>query len=97
MGKYRHTYGMGDVRSAEAGLLPCPFCGKRFGICVTDGEGNIRGGEYLDDPWSGVGFGATHDSPDCPIGGDPEEFVSWSDTPDGLVREMNRRAPVGAV
>lgn len=49
-------------------LRPCPFCGGKARIQVTDDEGNLKSESYLKDPYSGVGYVIIHDisiSTDC--------------------------------
>lgn len=51
-------------------LKPCPFCGGEAKIQICDGEGNIRGGEYESDAWSGLTYALVHDNREnkgCPI------------------------------
>jgi hypothetical protein len=55
-------------------LKPCPFCGGEIEIVITDDEGNIRGllgdTDYVNDPWSGLAYAASHsreDYPTCPV------------------------------
>ena len=48
-------------------LKPCPFCGCKSKIVQCDDEGNVRGEEYENNPWSGLGYRIVHESDDCPI------------------------------
>ena len=52
-------------------LKPCPFCGGKVRILVSDDEGNIHDEDYEYDPWSGLGYQLAHTvkdaSSDCPI------------------------------
>lgn len=51
-------------------LKPCPFCGGKAEISVSDDEGNHRNEEYENDPWSGLSFKIQHDhesNKGCPI------------------------------
>lgn len=81
-----------DIEEAEKRLLPCPFCGKKFEIFVTDEEGNARDYDYLKDPWSGIGFDVYHESPDCPIGfGYDTPMSGGYMSLEGLVEAMNKR------
>lgn len=46
----------------------CPFCDEPVILQITDDEGNFRNEDYLDDPWSGVGYIPRHDTDNtCPI------------------------------
>lgn len=51
-------------------LRPCPFCGGDATVGISDDEGNIRGGDYELDPWSGLCFYIQHDNQSndqCPV------------------------------
>ena len=51
-------------------LKPCPFCGGKASISVSDDEGNHRSDEYENDPWSGLSFKIQHiheNNENCPI------------------------------
>jgi hypothetical protein len=52
-------------------LKPCPFCGGKVRILVSDDEGNIHDDAYENDPWSGLGYQLAHGESDmigeCPI------------------------------
>lgn len=51
-------------------LKPCPFCGGKATIIVSDSEGNDRNAVYENDPWSGLSFKIKHDHENnkgCPI------------------------------
>ena len=55
-------------------LKPCPFCGRKIKIVITDDEGNIHDEDYQKSPWSGLGYQLYHDIADdpsesCPIAG----------------------------
>lgn len=81
-----------DIKRAESKLLPCPFCGKKFEIFITDEEGNPRDKDYITDPWSGIAFVIYHASPDCPIGFGYDTPMSASYTSlEELVETMNKR------
>lgn len=56
-------------------LEKCPFCGGEARIQLTDEEGNFRDSDYLQDPWSGVGYVLVHDVPECPISKPEGEIV----------------------
>ncbi len=58
--------------------LICPFCGKSVHIQLTDNEGNFHSDDYLDEPYSGVGYVLTHyeeDEVECPIACEDGEFL----------------------
>lgn len=85
-----------DIRKAEEGFIPCPFCGKKPTIVFSDDEGNWKDQdteEYLDDPWSGLRFMIEHDSKGCPIEpyeSDPgKTFNNWYDSPKAAVKDWN--------
>lgn len=51
-------------------LKPCPFCGGKAELQVTDEEGNFHDEEYEKNPWSGLGYVIIHDIEEdysCPI------------------------------
>lgn len=51
-------------------IKPCPFCGKEVGYYICDSEGNLKDEDYLEDPWSGIGYQIRHEMTDgveCPI------------------------------
>lgn len=78
-------------------LKPCPFCGHKIKTQLTDEEGNFRNKEYLNNPYSGVGYVLVHPKPkefDCPIAlGDDEQMGMYSyDTEEGAIEAWNRRA-----
>ncbi|AAU85075.1 Lar-like restriction alleviation protein [Bacillus phage BCASJ1c] len=57
-------------------LKPCPFCGGKASVSVSDDEGNQRNEEYENDPWSGLSYQIKHDNRsniDCPIAGHAED------------------------
>ncbi len=76
---------------------PCPFCGKSIGLQLCDGEGNLRGREYLENPCSGIGFQLIHEvgDGDCPIAThDGETLGSFIyDSEEDAIAEWNSRAP----
>ena len=85
-----------DIKRAEAQLKPCPFCGAKPTIILCDEEGNIHEFEYLEDPYSGIGFSISHPkSPnsDCPIASYWEEtlFPNLYDDLEQMVRIWNHR------
>lgn len=52
------------------GLKPCPFCGGRAQLVISDDEGNLRDEKYEKDPWSGLSFQILHvheENKGCPI------------------------------
>jgi hypothetical protein len=60
-------------------LKPCPFCGGVAKLSISDDEGNDRGAEYENDPWSGLSFKIQHayeDNKGCPIAGYEEDGAS---------------------
>lgn len=51
-------------------LKPCPFCGGKANITISDDEGIDRDEEYASDPWSGLSFKLNHtydQNKGCPI------------------------------
>lgn len=51
-------------------LKPCPFCGGRVNVVVSDDEGNDRCDNYERDPWSGLSYKLNHtyeENEDCPV------------------------------
>lgn len=57
---------MGDTKT----LKPCPFCGGKAKLSISDDEGNHRDQNYENDPWSGLSFRIQHnydENKDCPI------------------------------
>lgn len=49
---------------------PCPFCGGKASVTISDDEGNDRDEEYENDPWSGLSFKLNHtydQNKECPI------------------------------
>ena len=47
-------------------LKPCPFCGGEVRLALCDSEGNPRDDDYLQDPYSGVGYHIVHSAKDIP-------------------------------
>ena len=47
-------------------LKPCPFCGGEVRLSLCDSEGNPRDDDYLQDPYSGVGYHIVHNNRDIP-------------------------------
>ena len=59
-------------------LKPCPFCGGKASLAVSDDEGNMRDEEYEKDPWSGLSYTIQHveeDNDGCPIANFKGEMV----------------------
>lgn len=58
-------------------LDPCPFCGGEARIQLCDEEGNWRNEEYLENPYTGIGYVIVHDSimakRNCPISTNPDD------------------------
>ena len=51
-------------------LKPCPFCGEKVSLGISDDEGNKRDEEYEREPWSGLSFTLIHEYKndiECPI------------------------------
>lgn len=77
-------------------LKPCPFCGGFPKIIVCDDEGNIHSENYINNPYSGIGFMLDHnieDNPNCPIAnhnGEPCGCTIY-DTLDEFVNTWNNR------
>ncbi|WP_121614764.1 Lar family restriction alleviation protein [Virgibacillus halodenitrificans] len=77
-------------------LLPCPFCGGKANIVVSDDEGNDRNEEYEKDPWSGLTFKLNHDeetNKDCPIANFEEDHIGvyLYETRDEAIKSWNTR------
>lgn len=80
----------------------CPFCGGRVGIVVCDDEGNLHDREYLERPYSGVGYRLRHtheENPSCPIARYEEDGgalgVLIYDTAEEVIEAWNRRVDHG--
>lgn len=57
-------------------LKPCPFCGGKVKLFISDDEGNLRNKEYEVDAWSGLSYQLSHHigtNPDCPIASHDED------------------------
>ena len=89
-------------------LKPCPFCGGKVHIVVTDDEGNRRGElgsksakEYLKDTWSGLAFCLMHVEADCKTGFCPlandDQIIGDQlyDTKEGAIEAWNTRIKDG--
>lgn len=51
-------------------LKPCPFCGGKAQLVISDDEGNLRDEEYEKNPRSGLSFKIRHaheENEGCPI------------------------------
>jgi hypothetical protein len=74
-------------------LRPCPFCGGKARIQVTDDEGNFQDESYLENPYSGVGYVIIHDisnsTDGCPIATD-------SDSSQGIYIYTSNEAAIDA-
>ena len=84
---------------SEIKLLPCPFCGGKARIQLTDEEGNWRERSYLQNPYSGIGYVLIHTNnaeDECPIATYSEDETSlgiWNyDSEKSAVEAWNRRA-----
>lgn len=74
----------------------CPFCGSFPKIIVCDDEGNIHSENYINNPYSGIGFMLEHnieDNPNCPIANHSGEPCGCTiyDTLDEFVNTWNNR------
>ncbi|MBG9693285.1 hypothetical protein ABD91_21355 [Lysinibacillus sphaericus] len=52
------------------GLKPCPFCGGKAQLAISDDEGNLRDEKYEKNPKSGLSFKIRHaheENEGCPI------------------------------
>lgn len=59
-------------------LKPCPFCGGKVFIGISDDEGNYRDKAYEADPWSGLSYTLIHEyenGVECPIATHSEEIL----------------------
>lgn len=79
-------------------LKPCPFCGGKASISVSDDEGNKRDEEYENDPWSGLSFKIKHgheSNKDCPIANFEEDGgnvgVYLYDSRNEVIEAWNKR------
>ncbi len=77
-------------------LKPCPFCGGKADLWVSDREGNLHDEEYENDPWSGLAFRIRHEeenNKDCPIASHEQESVGiWIyDSREEAARAWNKR------
>ena len=76
-------------------LKPCPFCGVKPVIQLTDGEGNFRPNDYLSEPYSGVGFVLRHNVEwdECPIATVDDESLGniIYDSEEEAIFSWNRR------
>ena len=63
----------------EIKLLPCPFCGGKAYILISDAEGNIHDWDYEQNPWSGLTYQLSHDMAaekrECPIATHSDETI----------------------
>ena len=83
------------------GLKLCPFCGGEAKISICDDEGNIYGRDYLENPYSGIGYQIYHsheENVECPIAtyevdGGIVGRVFIYDTEEEAVEIWNRRTP----
>ena len=91
---------MEDVKSVEAKLLPCPFCGIKPKIIICDDEGNIKRNpeEYIKEQWSGLSFSLVHPigkEQCCPIATDEDDDIVLGNclygSLDEIVEMWNRR------
>ncbi len=91
---------MEDVKSVEAKLLPCPFCGIKPKIIICDDEGNIKRnpGEYIKEQWSGLSFALIHPigkEQCCPIATDEDDDIVLGNylygSLDEIIEMWNRR------
>jgi ssDNA-binding Zn-finger/Zn-ribbon topoisomerase 1 len=106
----RHQQGeefLPRIEKAHSELAPCPFCGGKVGLVVTDDEGNYRGCpdydreemlDYLDCPYSGVSVCIHHgykEHNECPLHNWPPDQEGWVtqlyDNPEDAVKAWNRR------
>lgn len=80
-------------------LERCPFCGGEARIQLCDEEGNWKSEEYLEDPYSGIGFVIVHDSTmtkqNCPIATNPDDDMTQGNviysTEESAADAWNRR------
>ena len=89
------------IAAVEKLLKPCPFCGQNVEIGICDREGNFKGPEYIDDPYSGTMFIITHKkNEDCILHCDPRNWEHvgtflFEDVCE-LMKIWNRRTEGGA-
>lgn len=72
---------------------PCPFCGRKVRLQLTDDEGNFKDKSYLENPYSGVGYVIMHDISNsthcCPI-------ATYSDSLQGIYIYPTKQAAINA-
>jgi hypothetical protein len=77
-------------------LKPCPFCGIKPVIGICDSEGNEHPPEYVNDPWSGLGYRLKHEYGPlpCPIATHEGESLGCRiyDSEAEAIAAWNRRA-----
>ena len=84
-------------------LKPCPFCGGNANIAICDDEGNLHDADYMNLPYSGVGYIIRHtveENQNCPIAsyevdGGIVGGVYIYDTAEEAIEAWNRRADDG--
>lgn len=79
-------------------LRKCPFCGGGAEIIACDDEGNLRSNEYVENPYSGLGYLIVHDERHekgfCPIAkhlGETQGMYIY-DSEEEAIEAWNRRA-----
>lgn len=77
-------------------LKPCPFCGGKVYLQITDSEGNFHDKDYEENPWSGLGYVYVHpleENENCPIarldGGQLGAYIYYSK--EEAIEEWNKR------
>lgn len=77
---------------------PCPFCGGKVELSISDHEGNDKNEEYENDPWSGLSFKFQHpyeENEDCPIAnngpGEDSVGVYLYDSREEAIESWNKR------
>ena len=65
---------------SEIKLKTCPFCGGTVRLQITDGKGNWRDKNYIENPYSGIGYVLVHNTNnseyECPIATYAEDETS---------------------
>lgn len=65
-------------------LKPCPFCGGPVRLQLCDHEGNPHEDDYLNDPYSGIGYHIVHSAKDVPEEKDGDCPIATADEDEHL-------------
>lgn len=78
--------------------LFCPFCGGDVRLQLTDSEGNWHNEDYLQEPYSGIGYVLVHtesgNASKCPIATHDDESLGKIifDSKEEAIKSWNYRA-----